>query len=260
MPRSIPLLCTSYLPPIAYMAVLAHHDFAIIERCETFPKQTLRNRCIIATANGKMPLTVPVVRINGNHTLTADMQICYHENWQTMHWRAICSAYNSAPYFLYYKDPLEKIFATQYNQLLDMNQDLLIMLLKMLKIECRISTSEDFYPIIAKDKKPTITDGKKTVNANGKGFVNTDDKDNLHSAPHVYWSATPQQRDNIIDLRDEFSIKRPYSSIDFPTYSQVFDDKLGFMPNLSILDLIYNLGPEAKSYLQKLPDCDSLPE
>lgn len=32
-------------------------------------------------------------------------------------------------------------------------------------------------------------------------------------------------------------------------YHQVFSDRLGFQPNLSILDLIFNVGPEALTYL-----------
>jgi hypothetical protein len=39
------------------------------------------------------------------------------------------------------------------------------------------------------------------------------------------------------------------SPLYFPKYTQVFDDKLGFLPNLSVLDLISNLGPESSSYL-----------
>ena len=39
------------------------------------------------------------------------------------------------------------------------------------------------------------------------------------------------------------------SPLSFPKYTQVFDDKLGFLPNLSVLDLISNLGPESSSYL-----------
>jgi hypothetical protein len=38
----------------------------------------------------------------------------------------------------------------------------------------------------------------------------------------------------------------------FPTYLQVFGDKGGFIPNLSILDLLFNLGPESKTYLNNL--------
>lgn len=41
-------------------------------------------------------------------------------------------------------------------------------------------------------------------------------------------------------------------AIDFKPYIQVFEDKGGFIPNLSILDLIFNLGPDSKTYLNNL--------
>ena len=39
----------------------------------------------------------------------------------------------------------------------------------------------------------------------------------------------------------------------YPKYTQVFENKNGFLPNLSILDLLFNLGPETDSYLEQLP-------
>tara|TARA_B110000503_G_C7144000_1_gene412140 strand:- start:1103 stop:1738 length:636 start_codon:yes stop_codon:yes gene_type:complete len=41
-------------------------------------------------------------------------------------------------------------------------------------------------------------------------------------------------------------------SVSIPNYMQVFEDKHGFIPNLSILDLLFNLGPESKLYLKLL--------
>lgn len=40
--------------------------------------------------------------------------------------------------------------------------------------------------------------------------------------------------------------------VNFPKYIQVFEEKHGFIPNLSILDLLFNLGPDCKTYLEKL--------
>ncbi len=44
--------------------------------------------------------------------------------------------------------------------------------------------------------------------------------------------------------------------VDFklPAYTQMFDDKYGFIENLSILDLLFMNGPSAVSYLQKVPN------
>ena len=54
------------------------------------------------------------------------------------------------------------------------------------------------------------------------------------------------------DLRNRFKPGRKHSDWVFPDYPQMFSHLHGFMPDLSILDLIFNLGPEAKQYLERL--------
>ena len=54
------------------------------------------------------------------------------------------------------------------------------------------------------------------------------------------------------DYRNTFSPKVPYPADGFKPYYQVFSDRLPFVPNLSILDLLFNLGPEAQDYLRGL--------
>ena len=51
------------------------------------------------------------------------------------------------------------------------------------------------------------------------------------------------------DYRNVFTPKAPYPTNDFKPYYQVFADRLPFVPNLSALDLLMNMGPEAKKYL-----------
>ena len=54
------------------------------------------------------------------------------------------------------------------------------------------------------------------------------------------------------DFRNTFSPKHPYPTEGMKSYYQVFSDRLPFTPNLSIIDLLMNLGPEAKDYLKRI--------
>ena len=54
------------------------------------------------------------------------------------------------------------------------------------------------------------------------------------------------------DYRNSFSPKEPWPTEGFPKYCQVFSDRQPFVPNLSALDLLMNLGPEAADYLKTI--------
>lgn len=135
---------TAYFPSIALMAAIVHEKELLIEAKESFPKQTHRNRAVILTANGAMTLSVPVSRPNGNHTCTCDIGISYAEPWNIIHWRAITSAYNSSPFFLFYKDGIEKILLKRYEKLCQLNETLLLYIFRQLKIEIPIRYSEQY--------------------------------------------------------------------------------------------------------------------
>ena len=207
MNTSYALFSTAYFPPISYVAAMLDKQVVVVEQYETFPKQTYRNRAVVATANGLLSLTVPVVRINGNHTYTKDMAICYNENWAVKHWRAIESAYNSSPYFLYYKDEVEAILNKQYIGLVDLNMDILSFVFKKLKVAKDIMLSTDF--VLAEDVA------------------------------------------TIEDYRNRFSPKNK-EILQLPPYDQVFEDRYGFQSDISILDLLFNLGPDSLGYLKEV--------
>ena len=192
---------TSYLPDIQYVALFLKNEAPKIELFETYQKQSCRTRCNVMTANGLQTLTVPIVKTNGNHTMTKDITISYKEPWQQIHQRCLEAAYRKTPYFDYYFPYLEQTFSMKFDRLVDLNEFCLKFILKVLKINKEIIYTEDFKPI----------------------------SDNE-------------------DFRVKLSKWLPELT-DFPKYYQVFSDRQPFVSNLSIIDLIFNEGPEAVNYL-----------
>ena len=251
-----PLLSTAYLPSVAYMAVLARHGSVVIEQKETFPKQTFRNRAAIATGNGVLMLNVPVVRPYGNHTRTEQMTLSYNEPWHIRHWRAIVAAYSAAPYFLYYRDELEHILLQRHERLLDLNDALLRYLLKKFKIDCQITYTDTFTPPTVPpsptDFRTLLTDKHTLPHPTSFDAPAVPSLEGVREAggyvPKSSHPTTPPL------FNSQFSILNSH----FPTYPQVFDTRLGFLPNLSAIDLLFNLGPEAKPLLlQTVPTLQS---
>ncbi|MEY4904324.1 MAG: hypothetical protein RLZZ292_2139, partial [Bacteroidota bacterium] len=112
-------------------------------------------------------------------------------------WQSIRSAYGRAPYFEYYSDFFEPIFQKKHTYLFELNKELFLLLIKLLKIKTPIAFSETY---IKKDALP-------------------------HS---------------IVDGRNQ-----SFSTETLSPYSQLFEDRHGFLPNLSVLDLLFCCGPEA---------------
>ena len=198
------LFNTAYFPSISYMARFLKEDAPVIEVWETYHKQTYRNRCRVMTANGVESLSVPVVKVNGNHTMTKDIQISYQEPWQQVHRRCLESAYKAAPYFDHYYDYFRPVFEGQFERLIDLNDTALKAILKTLKTNMEIIHTEDYV------------------------------------------------RETEKDFRETFSPKKLINSDLFPSYYQVFNTKFPFAPDLSVLDLLFNEGPESLPYLLTL--------
>ena len=141
--QSYLLLPAAYLPSVTYFALLNNAENVIIEQFETYPKQTYRNRCEIYTEKGKTSLVIPVSKPNGNHTKTKDIQIFNNDNWYVKHWRAIESAYQASPYFLYYKDELKSFYDGSHKKLLEFNLALISHFCDLFDIKTSIKLSSE---------------------------------------------------------------------------------------------------------------------
>ena len=195
-----PLLPTAYLAPISYYAILLQRPNCSVELHEHFIKQSIRNRCDIYGANGKLRLSIPKERKGSSKTIIKNLKISYKQNWQKQHWNAIESAYNSSPFFEYYKDELKPFFEEKEEYLVSYNFKLQKIILIMLQHENIIKNTTKYL-----------------------------DKGDFFDLRDYTWELKNQKK-----------------------YDQVFMEKKGFIPNLSILDLLFNLGPESTDYLHNL--------
>ncbi|MDT8400436.1 MAG: WbqC family protein [Bacteroidales bacterium] len=204
MEVEILILSTAYYPPVQYFSELLKSDKVLIEQHETYPKQTYRNRCYIYSANGVIPLSIPVERGSFHKVKMKDIRIDNSRKWQREHIHAIESAYNSSAFFEFYGDKILQPLYGKYKFLIDLNMEILDIIINTLEIEISLHKTDSF--IKAYD-------------------------------------------DNTRDLRYSLSPKNE-SVFKSPEYFQVFSPSLGFKPNLSFIDLMFNMGPETWSYLR----------
>lgn len=99
---------SQYFPSLEFFSFIKTRDEIWIETKERFEKQTYRNRCYILSANGVLPLTIPI-KSAGKKPPMDEVMIDYKEKWLNQHWRAITSAYNKSPFFEYYGPEIHDI-------------------------------------------------------------------------------------------------------------------------------------------------------
>ena len=95
-------LSSAYLAPVEYYTKLFACEKAYVEQYDNYVKQTYRNRCVIAAADGPLALTIPTEKSGTPKCLMKDVRISDHGNWRHIHWNALVAAYRNSPFFEYY--------------------------------------------------------------------------------------------------------------------------------------------------------------
>ncbi len=141
----------AYFGSIAYYQEIARHEAIRIEAKEHFPKQTYRNRCDIVGSDGILSLSIPTKKKNGSKTATEDILLSNDENWRIRHWRAINSAYHSAPFFDYYGIEVKELLLNDEQNFLTYQLNITKRILSWLDLEIKINSTEEFYPMKEND-------------------------------------------------------------------------------------------------------------
>jgi hypothetical protein len=132
--------------------------------------------------------------------------------WQKVHWGSIVSAYRRSPFFDYYSDDLSPFYhQRKWKFLIDFNREIQEVVFRLLNHRNNVQISDHYIsPNIV---SPEFDDFRYTIH------------------PKVQRQATDK----------EFHPQQ---------YQQVFQEKFGFIPNLSIVDLLFNEGPTVGKYLK----------
>ena len=194
------VICPAYLPNVAYFAYLTKQETSYFAKDTHYQKQTFRNRSEIYGANGKLNLIIPIIHKKQTFQLEQDVEISYEINWQKEHWKSICSAYRSSPFFEYYEADLDPFFDKKTKSLFDFNLSLIEKIMMLLELP--------------------------------------------YSFQKISFNKEKDQR------IDELLLAKKRPVIQQEKYIQVFVSKLGFIPNLSILDALFNLGPNCAFYIK----------
>jgi hypothetical protein len=147
----MPLFPSAYFPSIGYLKVLNKFQDAQIDLHENFVKQSIRNRCEILSANGKLKLIVPVKHDRSIKLTSGNIQIDYTDRWQIIHWRAIHAAYAHAPYFEAYEAEIKDCIFAKHNYLFEKNNVILKMIGTLLDISFERKFSEIYQATDAED-------------------------------------------------------------------------------------------------------------
>ena len=242
------LLSTTYFGPVQWYQKLNRHR-CIIEQHDNFVKQTYRNRCVIASANGPQTLTVPIERYDGMKCAMRDIRISDHGNWRHLHWQALVSAYGETPFFEYYADDIRPFFEEhRWKYLLDFNLDITHTLCSLLDVRPDLTLSDHYI-----DADETIC-GSGSLDGAAAGLSEAFESfggavKGLNGAAESLGSSSACSL--FVDYRDAIRPKHPLPDAEFEArpYYQVRAQRHGFLPNLSVLDLLFNEGPEGIFWL-----------
>lgn len=218
----------NFLPWLGYFYKILNADIFVIIDNVQFVKNSICNRNKIKDPNGNpFWITVPVRRSKGLMINFNELEINYAPNWQKKIIKQIESAYHKTLYFKSYFSEFENIIKEEYVNLAQLNIILIKQACSILQINTPIYISSE----------TGIDFGKKN-----EMLVNITN----YFEGTVYFSGRGAKKYNDEELFKKNNIELRYTDFQHPVYSQIGNK---FIPNLSIIDLLFNCGEKSGSVL-----------
>jgi hypothetical protein len=225
-PRRVAILQSNYVPWKGYFDIIHDVDLFIFYDDVQFTKNDWRNRNRIKAAGGAQWLTIPVG--DAIDRLICDVSL-RDTSWQAKHWRTLVLNYSRSPHFGRYREYFEHVYlGTRWTNLSQLNQALIKHIaVEFLGMSTQFADSRAFQ--LSGSKLDRLTDLLE------------------ESAATTYVSG-PAARSYIVDARfDEIGIAIEWKDYaGYPPHPQRFAP---FEHGVSILDLLFNTGPDAPHYI-----------
>ena len=216
---------SSYIPWKGYFDIVNDVDIFVFYDDVQFTPRDWRSRNKIKGPSGAQWLTVPVG--SKRSRLICDVSILDH-SWQDKHYEAIKNYYSNCPFFSSYLWILDEMYKTKKWQNLSVfNQHVIKLLSTHLGIEVEFKTSDEFK--LVGSKQARMMDLIRKVNATT--YV---------SGP----SASDYLQSDFFAANGVELKFKDYTG--YPEYPQKYGP---FEHGVTVLDLIFNVGPEAPYYI-----------
>jgi len=226
MEKIVGMTQSNYLPWKGYFDYINSVDEFYFYDDVQYTKQDWRNRNLIKTPKGVEWLTVPVG--SNRNRLICEVEIKEH-SWQKSHWGRIVQYYRTAPYFKMYKEFFEEFYrGREWTNLSEMNQTMIKRISReILGIETKFGDSRPFNLQGKKEQRyiPLLKEVGCTTFLSGPSAKNYLKEETMaKEGIHLEW----------MDYEG------------YPEYNQLYPP---FNHRVSILDLIFNEGPNMKEYM-----------
>lgn len=230
MARRMAILQSNYIPWKGYFDLIGSVDEFVIYDEVQFTKNDWRNRNRIKTPAGPAWLSIPVGQ-------RIDRRICdvtiSDPGWQRKHWLSLEMNYRRSRYFEQISESIRPLYLDRtYARLSDVNLTFIRAICKLLSIETRITWSASY----------ATAAGRSCRLAEICALAGCDTYVSGPSARAYLETAEFEQR----GLKVEWFRYGPY-----PRYAQLWGD---FVHEVSVLDALFNCGPETPRHIRSEPE------
>lgn len=226
--KKVAILQSNYIPWKGYFDMIASVDEFILYDDMQYTRRDWRNRNQIKTPQGVQWLTIPVL-VKGKYHQTIRETEIQEGGWATDHLKAFQQNYKRAKHFDEIYSLFEPVYKNPHSHLSSWNRTLIELINNYLGIKTKISNSWDY----------TLADGKT------ERLV-----DLCLQAKGTEYISGPAAKDYIVEsLFTEKDVKLTWFDYrGYPEYPQLWGD---FVHGVTILDVLFNTGPEARTYIKK---------